>query len=110
MTNPGLISPLFALGSFADQWRQMSSTRHQLIIGLVILALITFAAAIWALFIQAPSENRRARGQVRREGEPHRKRRKWKRRRREHRPRNPTLAETGGLPPPRENPPVGPIP
>ncbi len=27
------------------------------------------------------------------------KRRKWRRRRRDHRPRNPTLAETGGLPP-----------
>jgi len=28
-----------------------------------------------------------------------------RRRRREHRPRNPTLAETGGLPPPRQEPP-----
>ena len=32
-----------------------------------------------------------------------RKRRKWRRRRREHRPRNPTLAETGGLPPVRDS-------
>jgi hypothetical protein len=31
---------------------------------------------------------------------PHR--RKWRRRRRDHRPRNPTLAETGGLPPIRQ--------
>jgi hypothetical protein len=36
--------------------------------------------------------------------EPH-KHRKWRRRRREHRPRNPTLAETGGLPPLRRDPP-----
>lgn len=34
--------------------------------------------------------------------------RKWRRRRREHRPRNPTLAETGGLPPVRRSEPPPP--
>jgi len=33
---------------------------------------------------------------------------KPRRRHREHRPRNPTLAETGGLPPVRSNPPLDP--
>jgi hypothetical protein len=36
---------------------------------------------------------------------PEGKRRKWRRRRRDHRPRNPTLAETGGLPPIRDSQP-----
>jgi hypothetical protein len=38
------------------------------------------------------------------DSEGHRKL-KVRKRRRGHRPRNPTLAETGGLPPPREQPP-----
>ncbi len=38
---------------------------------------------------------------------PSRRKRKRKRLRREHRPRNPTLAETGGLPPLRSDPPGG---
>lgn len=36
--------------------------------------------------------------------------RRWRRRRREHRPRNPTLAETRGLPPLREERPPEPSP
>jgi Flp pilus assembly protein TadB len=37
-----------------------------------------------------------------------RKRRKWRRQRREHRPLNPTLAQTGGLPPIRSSEPPQP--
>ena len=70
------------------------------------LVLVLFA---WALFIRerrrqepryhyphppTPGDSRSDEG-----SRPHR--RKWRRRRREHRPRNPTLAETGGLPPVR---------
>ncbi len=40
----------------------------------------------------------------------HRKERAKGRRRREHRPRNPTLAETGGLPPVRKDDPAPPTP
>ena len=110
MTPPGFVIAQVSLGSLATQWRQMSSLRQQVIVGLILLGILAFAAVLWALFIHTPSERRRARGKARRETEPHHQRRKWKKRRREHRPRNPTLAETGGLPPPREHPPVGPIP
>jgi len=39
-----------------------------------------------------------------------RRRRKFRKQRREHRGRNPTLAETGGLPPQREEKPANPPP
>ena len=38
------------------------------------------------------------------DGPHHGRRRRRRRHRREHRPRNPTLSETGGLPPPRTEP------
>ena len=93
-----------------NHWQQLSTGRQQIIIALLVLGVLAFIAVIWALFIHTPSENRRSRGKARRETEPQRKRRKWKKQRREHRPRNPTLTETGGLPAPREHPTVGPIP
>jgi len=112
MTHSSITLSQVCLAGIVADWRQMSALRQQVIVGLVILGILAFAAVLWALFIHTPSERRRARGQARRESEPqhHQHRRKWKKRRREHRPRNPTLAETGGLPPPREHPPVGPIP
>jgi hypothetical protein len=86
-------------------------------------------AVIWALFIYKPHRrhsHRRHLGLSRRPGRlpaaastnghngsqrnGSQHRRQWRRKRREHRPRNPTLAERGGLPPMRPENPSEPLP
>ena len=94
-------------------WHQMSgATRDGLVVAGVLLGM-TLLLAFWAAFVR---KKKRRHSHRKHEILPDRrpeadgpKRRKWRRRRREHRPRNPTLAETGGLPPARtERPPEGP--
>ena len=74
----------------------------------VLIGALALLAAfiIWAVFFRR-AEGRRERGRILDSGgvEPltlsHRSRRR-RRRREKHRPRNPTLAEAGGLPPVRD--------
>lgn len=70
-----------------------------LVLGLVLLA--------WAVYFRKPKAERGDRDYTsrpyveEREDGTIRKRKKRKRQRRDHRQRNPTLAEVGGLPPPK---------
>ena len=77
---------------------------------LLIIAITLFLGLIllaWAVYIRKPKAERGERNyQSRpyveeREDGTIRKRKKRKRHRRDHRQRNPTLAEVGGLPPPK---------
>lgn len=79
-----------------------------LIIGLAVL--LVGAIFVWVVFVRGPkkhpSERRtylKAKPQVTvTEDGRERVRKKKRHRRRDHRQRNPTLAQTGGLPPPRD--------
>jgi hypothetical protein len=94
------------------QWQRMSASTRECLIILAAIALITGATLIWAVFLRktrrrqhghhhSPESATEAAVDTSDEPVPGRRRRKWRRPRREHRPRNPTLAETGGLPPVR---------
>jgi hypothetical protein len=95
-------------------WSKLSESAREHVTLFGTIAGVVAFLLLWALFIR---ERRREQpryhyphppspGQAQ-SGEGTRShRRKWRRRRRGHRPRNPTLAETGGLPPIRsEDPP-----
>jgi hypothetical protein len=96
-----------------DPWRSLSAaTRDALIIG-GAFTLVIATVFLWAVYVRKPKRRHHSHHR------PHRSasddssngsgqspgRRKWRRPRREHRPRNPTLAETGGLPPARNEAP-----
>jgi hypothetical protein len=119
--------PLFAV-DFSQDFLQNavhglgpSSKGSLAIIGAI--CLVTCLAVIWAVYLRRRPNRHSSRhshyhsgsqrtapgGSGGADAEPG-KRRKWHRRRRAHRPRNPTLAETGGLPPLREEPPAEPFP
>jgi hypothetical protein len=98
------------------QWRGMSATTREGLIIFGALMLVTTAVTVWAVYVRKPKrrKHRHHHGQHHSreavedavsesaddDSEP-RKRRRWRRQRRDHHPRNPTLAETGGLPPVR---------
>jgi len=104
-----------SLPEVAENWRRLSGVRQEAL--LVCGALLAISAAILLWFLLTSKRRQRHsrhHGSSRRFGMnpdaessdpalalPHR--RKWRRRRRDHRPRNPTLAETGGLPPIRQD-------
>jgi hypothetical protein len=76
-----------------------------LLILIVVILVVIAALVLWALFVRKPREVRSATHKT--HATPPvsetpdgrlRVRKKHRRRRREHRMRNPTLAETGGLP------------
>ena len=80
----------------------MRATDMLLIIAITLV--VGLVLVIWAVYIRKPKEDRSARFKTRPYVEELddgtiRKRKKRKRLRREHRERNPTLAEVGGLPP-----------
>jgi uncharacterized membrane protein YbhN (UPF0104 family) len=84
-----------------------------LILGAIVL--VTVILLYWAAYIRKPKRNGSSSGSKAYSAKVSSRtaeveivetpsgRRKWRRRRRDHRPRNPTLAETGGLPPPKSN-------
>jgi type II secretory pathway component PulM len=97
-------------------WQKMTPGTQDGIIIFGAMFLVAFLALIWAIFIRKPAHRRRhhhAHKSAERtaapvEEAPSPKRRKWRKQRREHRPINPTLAQTGGLPPVRaEGPTAG---
>lgn len=67
------------------------------VVGLLVVALL-----VWAIFLRHRPRNPRER--LLTEEAPSSGRRRRRHRRREHRPTNPTLAETGGLPPIKSDP------
>jgi hypothetical protein len=91
-------------------WFKLNAFLREKLVLLATFTLLTLMLLLWALFIRrrgprrsryklhstaASSRSRNAEGSG-----PTERPRKWRRRRRrDHRPRNPTLAETGGLPP-----------
>jgi hypothetical protein len=99
------------LPEVAENWRRMSELRHEVLLVCGAVLAISLIAVLWFVV-----NNKRRQRHSRHHGRSHHfgmnpgaksrepalampHRRKWRRRRREHRPRNPTLAETGGLPP-----------
>jgi hypothetical protein len=90
-----------------DWWHQIAPSRHELGLVLGAVGAITFLTLIWAIFIRKPEDERSRRYSYPRvsksradadSGSQTAPRKRRRRRRRRHR-RNPTLAETGGLPP-----------
>ena len=102
-------------------WRNLSAGSREKLIVVGALAVVSLWVAVWALFVRKsrrrlhrhhhghhasePSLKDAAAAPSGDAASPERKRLKWRRPRRDHRPRNPTLAETGGLPPAREGEP-----
>ena len=105
-------------------WRFDSVTREWFII-LSAIGLVTLLALGWAIFLRKRHRHRHSHHHRHRHSSeptetqmaptdaaaaPPEKRRHRRRHRHRHRPRNPTLAETGGLPPirPEDTPPPQP--
>ena len=111
---------------FWDYWTRPGSTVSELAIVFGILLVLVVGIFYWAAFVRAPRRRRHSyhQNQTSADGSPiksprrrrrrhrllrilRRQRRQRRRHRRPHRPVNPTLAQVGGLPPPRhEHPPV----
>ena len=103
-----------------DQWRSLNATtRDGLIIGGAFI-LVIGTIVLWAVYIRKPKRRHHSHRRSHHSSSPGAKsseaaeqvpqRRKWRRPRRPHRQMNPTLAETGGLPPMRnQGPPDSPF-
>ncbi len=99
-----------ALQLVKSPWSRASGSGRELLIIILAVASVTLLLLLWATFIRKRPRHHLSRWVIEEatpaDPENGHKRRKWRRRRRGHRPRNPTLAETGGLPPARvEQPP-----
>lgn len=113
--NPSISASAF----FGTLWPQANYSSRGLTALLSAIGVMVLIVLVWAVLVRRPRKQLSSWSQAhRRPEEPPRngqavsthKRRKWRRRRREHRPRNPTLAETGGLPPVRTERPPDPFP
>ena len=111
--------PFFAASISTDdvlvQWQGLSDSARNGLIIFGALILVVGLSIVWVVFIRKPKRRHNKNSRHSSHGRPRhssevreadgessgQRRRKWRRPRREHRPRNPTLAETGGLPPPR---------
>jgi FtsZ-interacting cell division protein ZipA len=106
----------------ALNWQKVSDTRREVLVVVAAILLVSLVVFLWMFFshkrrqrharhhgdTQSPSWSKTADSQPADEAMTVPRRRKWRRHRREHRPRNPTLAETGGLPPIRQDRPPQP--
>lgn len=102
-------------------WNNMSAATREVILTVSVLALVTLLILIWAAFVRGkgrPQHQSHSR-QLESGRNPATRdspettlgtRTRHRRRRRKHRPLNPTLAETGGLPPVRAERPPEPAP
>jgi type VI protein secretion system component VasK len=122
--------PLLLADSDIDQvwsfWRFMDPTTRGGLIIFGTIGLVTLLAALWAIFLRKRRRQRRSHHHAHRPSSqpvktseapndedapsPPEKRRHRRRSGRRHRSRNPTLAETGGLPPIRPEGPPEPQP
>jgi uncharacterized membrane protein len=83
---------------FSIAWQGMGAGVQEILAIFGGVALVTLLAVIWALYFR---KRRRRRRSDRSSGQPAIAPKRRSRIRREHRRRNPTLAETGGLRPAR---------
>lgn len=104
-----------ASSSTGSGWSLVPGLTQDMVVVLAVGALLLTVLVLWAVFLRKkPREHghsgssHRARPADERPDAPedgesghHRHRQRRRRHRRSHRTRNPTLAETGGLPPPR---------
>lgn len=112
-------------GNSTSPWYYLGASREVFIVLLAVTAA-ALVAIIWVLFFYRSKRphshhrrrSRRSFGQAPEPRPPNGEAlhaaeatgtRRWRRRRRDHRPRNPTLAETRGLPPMREERPPEPL-
>ncbi len=104
------LSHALVVTGMVNPWYKLEAGTREKLSLVAAFGLLTLLLLVWALFIRktpgrrsrhdyrsAPASARSRSGESRgATAQP----RKWRRRRRrDHRPRNPTLAETGGLPP-----------
>jgi cell division septation protein DedD len=93
MTSPAaFFTPFFALSTFME---------YLLLIGAIVLVAVL--VVFWAVAIRKPRSERRYKYHRVPRGEAPPETKRSKRKRRSEPPRNPTLAETRGLPPIRES-------
>lgn len=121
---PVLLAEMEIQDAIASLRSMDPSTLYALIV-VGAIALITLLILIWAAFFRSAKRQGRSHHHSHRrsaapadppQNDPAREgassspqgRRRWRRSRRRHRPRNPTLAETGGLPPIRPDDPPAP--
>src|SRR6185369_4336793 len=112
-------SAIFALAKLLPEGGQRNATLRQILIVLASLAALSFGLLLWVAFVR--KQKRRSSGHSHRshrttaaseapaagekESEPRRRRHRHRRRRSSRFPQNPTLAQTGGLPPIRSDEP-----
>jgi hypothetical protein len=110
-----------------SSWRILDPSSREGLIIFCAIAFVTVLALLWAVFLRkrwhrhhshhhhthghssALAETPAAPNDGVVPASPH-KHRRWRRQRRPHHPRNPTLAETGGLPPIRSEDSSEPLP
>ncbi len=105
----------FGADDVLDQWRSLNASTRDALIVFGAFALVVICVLLWALFVRKPKRRQHSHRRSHHSPAVNRKaeeatvqgsrRRKWRRPRRHHRPINPTLAETGGLPPARQQTP-----
>jgi hypothetical protein len=115
---PAMLAAAVTVEDVLKEWGGLSDTTRDVLIVLVALGVVSAGIWITVWFFGKPRRRHHrhrhhhgyqaspepARDQVEAKDESeqsHRHRRKWRKKRRDHRPLNPTLAETGGLPPVR---------
>jgi len=93
-------------------WKKIGPATKEGLLVFGALLLVVGLVFLWAAFIRKRGERKHYRypSKTSAEGVTEIRRKKVKKRRKEHRPRNPTLSETGGLPPIRSEADPGPAP
>ncbi len=101
---PPLAATIPDLSEMAKTGASGQSAMGNLAVLVIVLLVIALGFVIWAMFLRKP-QGRRERGMLQDAPvkEPHAEGPGRRRRRRTHRGKNPTLAETGGLPPARDD-------
>ncbi len=110
MSSSSIILASLSLSQALDRWHNLDPRKREMLIGFGAVAVMTLFLV--GLLLMQTREGRHhhhhhhshdhdeaAASAAQNGDESGQTRRKWRRRRRSHRPRNPTLAETGGLPP-----------
>jgi len=100
---PGMLADLPKLPTTVDNLNTHAFSGVMpvmLVVGVVLVLVV-----VWAVFLRRTARDPRSR--VLSEDAPSSGRRRRRHKRREHRPSNPTLAETGGLPPAKPDPEQG---
>jgi hypothetical protein len=103
---------LFAVGGWWKAWLGSTAGIWLVLILSITLSLMLFGLFAWAFFLRKPRHHHHRPSQRRyptpptkddKERKENRRRRRFRRRRHEEFSANPTRAEVGGLPPPRDD-------